>query len=134
MEEEEDIFSLDTKGKGKSTVQQSDLELLADLNVGDDFEPSIKMVKMLEQIKKWDKEAPEDKVIIYSQFTTYIDSESNLSIQLLCADVLDAVVVTLLRRENMSVLRYDGKMSRASRDDTLARFKKPKGPKILIIR
>ena len=69
-DDDDDIFSV----KPDAKVEKSDLDLLADLDVGDAFEPSVKMIKMMELIKQWDEEAPEDKIVVYSQFTGYIDS------------------------------------------------------------
>lgn len=40
----------------------------------------------------------------------------------------------LLRRDGIESLRYDGKMNRVERDETLSRFKKQGGPRILLIR
>jgi SNF2 family DNA or RNA helicase len=44
------------------------------------------------------------------------------------------VMQMLLRREKIESLRFDGQMSRKERDDTLSRFKKQGGPRILLIR
>lgn len=40
----------------------------------------------------------------------------------------------LLRRDGIESLRYDGQMNRNERDETLSRFKRSGGPKILLIR
>ena len=42
-------------------------EEVADMLKSSDFEPSTKMLRMIELVLKWREEAPEDKVIIYSQ-------------------------------------------------------------------
>ena len=89
----------------------------------------------VELVKQWNKEAPEDKIICYSQWTSMIDSQylhkSPTSMFLIPPY---SVVVELFERDNIKTLRYDGKMSRTMRDETIKHFKKPKGPKILIIR
>ena len=41
---------------------------------------------------------------------------------------------TLFARHGIQNLRYDGKMDRGSREIALATFKKPGGPKVLLLR
>jgi len=101
----------------KSEPEPGDL-LLDNLTINDDeaVEPSTKMLKMLEYIKDWLRQYPDDKIILYSQWTSMID-----------------LVIQLLSQEDIDVLRFDGKMSRLSRDETLRQFKKAGGARILII-
>ena len=40
----------------------------------------------------------------------------------------------LLSRHGVRSLRFDGKMDRVARDQTIAAFKQPGGPKIILIR
>lgn len=44
------------------------------------------------------------------------------------------LIETLLSRHGIRSLRFDGKMDRRARDSTLAQFKQPGGPKIILIR
>ncbi|KAF8486693.1 SNF2 family N-terminal domain-containing protein [Gautieria morchelliformis] len=107
------------KGKGKATVKdEEDLDGLdlASLDRGDNFDPSAKMLKMTEFIKEWMTTAPDDKIICYSQWTSMI-----------------TLVETLLHRDNIETIRFDGKMSRLSRDIAISRFKKRSGPSIMLI-
>lgn len=47
--------------------------------------------------------------------------------------MLDLIEI-LFSRHGIQSLRFDGKMSREMRDTTLATFKKPGGPKVILIR
>lgn len=47
--------------------------------------------------------------------------------------IATTVVVDLLKLNDIEALRFDGKMSRQSRDETLTKFKAKDGPRILII-
>ncbi|EUC62614.1 SNF2 family amino-terminal protein [Rhizoctonia solani AG-3 Rhs1AP] len=107
------------KGKGKSKARIEDDEDEVDLKgmgEGEDLVPGAKMSYMLNLLKTWHKEAPEDKVIAYSQWTSMID-----------------LMQILLRKSGFESLRYDGQMKREEREETLSRFKKQGGPKILLI-
>ena len=44
------------------------------------------------------------------------------------------LVETLFARHGIQNLRYDGKMDKGSREIALATFKKPGGPKVLLLR
>ena len=44
------------------------------------------------------------------------------------------LVETLFARRGIQNLRYDGKMDKGSREIALATFKKPGGPKVLLLR
>lgn len=44
------------------------------------------------------------------------------------------LVETLFSRYGIRSLRFDGKMDRAARDSTLAKFKQIGGPKVILIR
>ncbi|KAJ2925510.1 hypothetical protein H1R20_g11584, partial [Candolleomyces eurysporus] len=80
----------------------------------DDMEPSAKMKALVSFLKKWD--ASGDKVICYSQWTSMLD-----------------LLEILLSRHGVRSLRFDGKMDRVSRDQTLATFKQPGSPRIILI-
>ncbi|KAG7452506.1 uncharacterized protein BT62DRAFT_879840 [Guyanagaster necrorhizus] len=80
----------------------------------DDMEPSIKMLKLLSLLKEWD--AGGDKTICYSQWTSMLD-----------------LLETLFSRHGIRSVRFDGKMDRASRDQTIQMFKGAGGPKVILI-
>ncbi|KAK0197054.1 SNF2 family DNA-dependent ATPase [Armillaria mellea] len=80
----------------------------------DDMEPSTKMLKLLSLLKEWD--ASGDKTICYSQWTSMLD-----------------LLETLFSRYGIRSVRFDGKMDRASRDQTLQTFKGAGGPKVILI-
>ncbi|KAG8989210.1 hypothetical protein FRB90_002355, partial [Tulasnella sp. 427] len=124
---------LDIKGKGKAVaIESSDSDSSSSsssslddalnpfraemLDQVSDFENSAKMNKMIELLNQWREEAPDDKVVIYSQWTK-------------CIDLLEGA----LEREGHRSLRYDGQMDREERSSILKRFKKPGGPNILIV-
>ena len=44
------------------------------------------------------------------------------------------MVEKLLYRDNIETVRFDGKMSRISRDIAVAKFRKRQGPSIMLIR
>lgn len=123
------------KGKGHAVNTAPSEAVIATWNRGDDdLEPSTKMLALLDYLKEWDVSG--DKTICYSQcsfsifcfeiFLAYIFSFSGTS-------MLD-LVETLLSRYGIRTLRFDGKMDRTSRDATLATFKQPGGPKVILIR
>ncbi|KAL5479086.1 hypothetical protein ACEPAI_2374 [Sanghuangporus weigelae] len=84
--------------------------------LNDKVEPSTKMQCMLEGILKWRAECPGDKAIVYSQWTSMLD-----------------LVEAYLKESGVQVLRYDGRMNRLARVDSVARFKKPNGPPIMLV-
>lgn len=98
-----------------------------------DLEPSTKMVKLLELLKSWD--ATGDKTICFSQCWSESLSHCETNSPRLCTgtSVLD-LVETLFARRGIQNLRYDGKMDKGSREIALATFKKPGGPKVLLLR
>jgi hypothetical protein len=49
-----------------SAIGENDFDLKK-LDLGDEFVPSTKMVKLLELLKAWNEEAEDDKIICYSQ-------------------------------------------------------------------
>ncbi|CAE6440516.1 unnamed protein product [Rhizoctonia solani] len=119
--DEEDDFVPVRKGKGKSKNRIDDEDDDEEVNLkgmgeGEDLVPGAKMIQMLKLLKTWHKEAPEDKIIAYSQWTSMID-----------------LMQILLRKAGFESLRYDGQMKREEREETLSRFKKQGGPKILLI-
>ncbi|KAL5520215.1 hypothetical protein ACEPAG_9428 [Sanghuangporus baumii] len=84
--------------------------------LNDKVEPSTKMLCMLESILKWRAEFPGDKAIVYSQWTSMLD-----------------LVEAYLKESGVQVLRYDGRMNRLARVDSVARFKKSNGPPIMLV-
>ncbi|KAF9007048.1 SNF2 family DNA-dependent ATPase [Cyathus striatus] len=80
----------------------------------DDLEPSSKMMALVGFLKEWDSTG--DKTICYSQWTSMLD-----------------LIEIIFSRHGIRFLRFDGKMDRASRDRTIARFKRPGGPKVILI-
>ncbi|KAK6977040.1 SNF2 family DNA-dependent ATPase [Favolaschia claudopus] len=80
----------------------------------DDLEPSTKMLAMMDMLKEW--EVTGDKTICYSQWTSMLD-----------------LIEILFSRHGIRSLRFDGKMDRAQRDAVLATFRKPGGPKVILI-
>jgi hypothetical protein len=60
-----------TQGKAIANPEQTEARLaeeeVAEMMKSSKFEPSTKMAHMMQLILQWRKEAPEDKVIIYSQ-------------------------------------------------------------------
>ncbi|KAH7335005.1 SNF2 family N-terminal domain-containing protein [Rhizoctonia solani] len=118
---EDDDFVPIGKGKGKLKARIEDDEDDEEVNLnkmgeGEELVPGAKMIFMLNTLKTWHKEAPEDKIIAYSQWTSMID-----------------LMQILLRKSGFESLRYDGQMKREEREETLSRFKKQGGPKILLI-
>ncbi|KAG5352566.1 hypothetical protein C0989_001784 [Termitomyces sp. Mn162] len=80
----------------------------------DDLEPSTKMLALVDLLQEW--EATGDKTIVYSQWTSMLD-------------LLDF----LFSRHGIQSLRFDGKMDRFARERVLTTFKKPGGPKVILI-
>ncbi|KIM41993.1 hypothetical protein M413DRAFT_71424 [Hebeloma cylindrosporum] len=104
-----------SKGKGRAVDTAPSDAVIATWNRGDDdLEPSTKMLALLDYLKEWDVSG--DKTICYSQWTSMLD-----------------LIETLLSRHGIRTLRFDGKMDRQSRDATLATFKQPGGPKVILI-
>ncbi|QRV98450.1 DNA repair protein RAD5 [Ceratobasidium sp. AG-Ba] len=112
-DEEEDFVPI-RKGKGKARAriqdnedeEERDEQMEADLKKlgeGDAVVPGAKMTHMAKLLEKWHREAPEDKIIAYSQYTNFV-----------------TVMQILLKRDGIQSLRFDGKMSRIDRDETLS--------------
>jgi len=74
------------------------------------------MLKMLEYVKAWRIEEPEDQMICYSQWTSMID-----------------LVMKIFEKEGIEALRFDGRMSQRAREDALSKFQSQGGPPILMI-
>ncbi|KAG6810754.1 hypothetical protein H0H92_010463 [Tricholoma furcatifolium] len=109
--------------KGKSSAKKrpragadgpSDAVLATWRRGDDDLESSTKMNVLIELLQEW--ESTGDKSIVYSQWTSMLD-------------LLDI----LFSRHGIQSLRFDGKMDRNQRDHVLGTFKKPGGPKVLLI-
>lgn len=97
-----------------------------------DLEPSTKMVALLRLLKSWD--ATGDKTICFSQCQSEpLNRRETADANGLGTSVLD-LVETLFARHGIQNLRYDGKMDKGSREIALATFKKPGGPKVLLLR
>ncbi|PPQ64913.1 hypothetical protein CVT24_008253 [Panaeolus cyanescens] len=107
-----------SKNKHKPTElndQGPSQAVIANWSRGDaDLEPSTKMLALLSYIKEWNSTG--DKTICYSQWTSVLD-----------------LIEILFSRHGIHNLRFDGSMDRAEREDVLAAFRKPDGPKILLI-
>ncbi|KAG5722781.1 putative SWI/SNF-related matrix-associated actin-dependent regulator of chromatin subfamily A member 3-like 2, partial [Termitomyces sp. T112] len=119
--------SVSPKGKGKAKTftkkrgrDEEEGEGLLDAVIAtwsrgdDDLEPSTKMLALVDLLQEW--EATGDKTIVYSQWTSMLD-------------LLDF----LFSRHGIQSLRFDGKMDRFARERVLTTFKKPGGPKVILI-
>ncbi|KAJ7131709.1 SNF2 family DNA-dependent ATPase [Mycena crocata] len=122
--DEKDSISTGRKGKGKAPTKRmaedDDVDMPSEAVISnwgrgdDDLEPSTKMLAMMDLLKEWD--ASGDKTICYSQWTSMLD-----------------LIDILFLRHGIRSLRFDGKMNREQRDRVLATFKKPGGPKVILI-
>ncbi|KAH9925655.1 SNF2 family N-terminal domain-containing protein [Epithele typhae] len=83
---------------------------------GSNVEPSTKMLALVEYLKTWAADRPDDKVIVFSQWTSMLD---------LCEQ--------LFARYGIRNLRYDGQMGREAREYTLSQFKRRGGPKVILV-
>ena len=126
-----------TKGSnmGKKRVGKDDNQAMYErwAKSDDDIEPSTKMLKLLELLREWD--ATGDKTIVYSQcelralifLTLVLTQRLRLGTSML--DLVD----TVFSIHGISALRFDGRMDRQQRDAVLAAFKRPGGPKVILI-
>ncbi|KAG6856050.1 hypothetical protein H0H87_008064 [Tephrocybe sp. NHM501043] len=103
-----------TKKRARDGAFPSDAVIATWRRGGDDLEPSAKMNALIELLQEW--EITGDKTIVYSQWTSMLD-------------LLDI----LFSRYGIQSLRFDGKMDRIARDQVLSTFKKPGGPKVILI-
>ncbi|KAG5651444.1 hypothetical protein H0H81_008625 [Sphagnurus paluster] len=121
----ESLVSPNTKGKGKAQGRGkrargdrhdglSDAVIATWRRGDDELEPSTKMLALVDLLQEW--ESSGDKTIVYSQWTSMLD-------------LLDI----LFSRYGIQSLRFDGKMDRFQRDSVLSTFKKPGGPKVILI-
>ncbi|KAF9040113.1 SNF2 family N-terminal domain-containing protein [Panaeolus papilionaceus] len=112
------LFTLAKGKKGQSSemnAQGPSEAVIANWSRGDaDLEPSTKMQALVNYIKEWNSTG--DKTICYSQWTSVLD-----------------LIEILFSRHGIHNLRFDGSMDRAEREEVLASFRKPDGPKILLI-
>lgn len=105
--------------------------LIAMWRKGDyDLEPSTKMLALINFLKSWDESG--DKTICYSQCSYFKFYKLLLTQYHTGTSMLD-LIETLFSRYGIRSLRYDGSMNRISRDNTLATFKRPDGPKVILI-
>jgi SNF2 family DNA or RNA helicase len=99
-----------------------------------DLEPSVKMLALIKLLQEWN--ASGDKCICFSQ-CSYFPSRDRFRNVIIGYDIgtsmLDLVEI-LFSRYGIRSLRYDGRMDRTARDSTLATFRKPGGPKVILIR
>ncbi|RYP62643.1 hypothetical protein DL771_009636 [Monosporascus sp. 5C6A] len=78
--------------------------------------PSTKMKAVNELVTRWQSEAPNDKIIIFTQFT-------------LCAKILGR----MLSSENIKFLYYNGDMTMKERDKAVKEFERLKSNKVMIV-
>ncbi|KAI0655704.1 SNF2 family N-terminal domain-containing protein [Cubamyces menziesii] len=108
------------KGKGKEKEnngdpgQPNEAMLKMWRQGGTNVESSAKMLQMVEYLKEW--ESTGDKTIVFSQWTSMLN---------LCEEIF--------ARHGIRSLRYDGQMSREAREYTLAQFREPGGPKVILV-
>jgi SNF2 family DNA or RNA helicase len=105
----------------KPAEEQVEAEEELDLKVENmDFDekipPSTKMRTSLELINGWGAADPNDKILIFSQFVAFINALSDY-----------------LEENGITNATYTGGMSKDERDETIEAFKKPNGPRVLII-
>ncbi|KAG6902647.1 hypothetical protein C0995_013772 [Termitomyces sp. Mi166 len=104
-----------SKKRGRDDEDRPLDAVIATWSRGDDeLEPSTKMLALIDLLQEW--EATGDKTIVYSQWTSMLD-----------------LIDVLLSRHGIQSLRFDGKMDRIARDRVLSAFKKPGGPKVILI-
>lgn len=82
----------------------------------DSLKLSPKFAKALGLIKKIQSENPDDKIILFSQFTSLFD-----------------LFEKFLNQEHIESLRYDGSMSSDARNDTIKEFYKSSTKKLLML-
>jgi SNF2 family DNA or RNA helicase len=120
----------------KEEENVDELDLKVDMDLGENMPPSTKMQEVLyvgrnlatmdllanildsnsQLIEGWRVSAPQDKILIFSQFVSMID-----------------LLAAYLRDHDIDVSTYTGKMSKDDRDDTLDEFRRLDGPKVCII-
>ncbi|KAL1921399.1 uncharacterized protein VTP21DRAFT_11115 [Calcarisporiella thermophila] len=81
-----------------------------------EFPSSTKIDKLLETLDKWRSEAPEDKTIVFSQFTGFLD-----------------ILEEPLLRHGYKFARYDGTMSVDERSESVARFSISKDVNVMLV-
>jgi SNF2 family DNA or RNA helicase len=77
---------------------------------------SAKMRKTSELVNQWLAENDEDKIVIFSQFVSFIN-----------------LVKDHLAEQDIRCFTYTGAMSKADRDETIANFTNPKNPTRVIL-
>ncbi|RPD76809.1 hypothetical protein L226DRAFT_459891 [Lentinus tigrinus ALCF2SS1-7] len=112
------------KGKGKAKKDELDEDVAppppdpSQYNVwmegGNNTESSAKMTQMVAYLKEW--ECTGDKTIVFSQWTSMLD---------LCEQIF--------ARNGIRSLRYDGSMGREAREYCLKEFRRPGGPKVVLV-
>lgn len=94
-------------GGQDSGTEESDIEYN-----GSDLMPSTKIRQLLQIL---DKETPEHKVIVFSQFTSMLD-----------------LIEPFLKRQGYNFVRYDGGMRNDLREASLARLRNDKRTRVLL--
>jgi len=120
----------------KDEENVDELDLKVDMDLGENMPPSTKMQEVLyvgwgsatmdsradilvqnsQLVEGWRVSAPQDKILIFSQFVSMID-----------------LLAAYLRDHDIDTSTYTGQMSKDDRDDTLEEFRQPDGPRVCII-
>lgn len=102
------------KPKKKSRTKAEKLAYYRELE--DDYQPSAKIRKTLDIVASIQAKAPQDKIIIFSFFTSFLD-----------------ILAIGVRRAGFKFKRYDGTLNAAEKDQVLRDFTDPNTPtKILL--
>ncbi|KLO18694.1 hypothetical protein SCHPADRAFT_106669 [Schizopora paradoxa] len=86
-------------------------------DLDEELVPSTKMKHMLDTVVNTLKSHPNDKTIVYSQWTSMLD-----------------LVDQLFRANGVKTLPYNGRMNRIERADAISKFKDDNGPPVLLVR
>ncbi|KLT46105.1 hypothetical protein CC85DRAFT_310121 [Cutaneotrichosporon oleaginosum] len=97
----------DSKGKGRATSVDDDSD--ADF-LEEQIPPSTKMRRTLELVQQWLDEDPTTKILIFSQFTAYLD-----------------LLQAFLKDNGITTVGYRGSMSASAREEAIRRFRTPSG-------
>lgn len=94
------------KPKKKSRTKAERLAYYRELE--EDYQPSAKIRKTLEILASIQEKAPQDKIIIFSFFTSFLD-----------------ILAIGIRRAGFKFKRYDGTLNAAEKDQVLRKFTNP---------
>ncbi|KAB5589713.1 ATP-dependent helicase [Ceratobasidium theobromae] len=106
------------------------------IDEGEESTSSTKILQLLRLLKAWRKEAPEDKIICYSQCEEIFHAfraDSYSDIILAQGTSMIDLMQIVLHQNGYESLRYDGQMNREKREGVLSRFKQHNGPKVILI-